>query len=36
MPTAIATGAEANLGVLQANNHGNVGGYADTLRYEMS
>jgi iron complex outermembrane receptor protein len=34
MPTTIATGAEANLGVLQANNHGNVGGYADTLRYE--
>ncbi len=34
MPTLFTTGAELNYGNLHANNHGNVDGYADTLRYE--
>jgi iron complex outermembrane receptor protein len=34
LPMAIATGAEINYGDFHAANHGNVGGYADTLRYE--
>jgi iron complex outermembrane receptor protein len=34
LPIAIATGAEINYGDFHAANHGNVGGYADTLRYE--
>lgn len=34
MPTLITTGAEINYGTFHANDHGNIGGYADTLRYE--
>ena len=34
MPTTITTGLELNYGDFHANNHGNVDGYADTLRYE--
>jgi iron complex outermembrane receptor protein len=34
MPTMVTTGAEINFGDFQASNHGNVNGYADTLRYE--
>lgn len=34
MPTLITTGAELNYGDFHASNHGNVNGYADTLRYE--
>lgn len=34
LPTRITTGAEINYGDFHANNHGNVDGYADTLRYE--
>ena len=34
MPTAFTTGIELNYGDFHANNHGNVDGYADTLRYE--
>lgn len=34
MPTLITAGAELNYGDLHASNHGNVNGYADTLRYE--
>jgi iron complex outermembrane receptor protein len=34
LPTGITTGAELNYGDFHADNHGNVDGYADTLRYE--
>ena len=34
IPTAITAGAELNYGDFHADNHGNVDGYADTLRYE--
>ncbi len=34
MPTLITTGVELNYGDLHASNHGNVDGFADTLRYE--
>ncbi|MCK5367147.1 MAG: TonB-dependent receptor, partial [Cyclobacteriaceae bacterium] len=34
MPTIFSTGAELNYGDFHASNHGNVDGYADTLRYE--
>ncbi len=34
MPTLFTAGAELNYGNLHASNHGNVDGYADTLRYE--
>ncbi len=34
MPTKFTAGAEINYGDFHASNHGNVGGYADTLRYE--
>jgi iron complex outermembrane receptor protein len=34
LPTIITTGAEINYGDFQARSHGNVDGYADTLRYE--
>ncbi len=33
-PATITTGAEINYGDFHASNHGNVDGYADTLRYE--
>ncbi len=34
MPTAVTTGVEWNLGNFEASSHGNVNGYADTLRYQ--
>lgn len=34
MPTTFTLGAEINYGDFHASNHGNVDGYADTLRYE--
>jgi len=34
LPTIFTTGAELNFGDFHASNHGNVDGYADTLRYE--
>ncbi|MDH5367249.1 MAG: TonB-dependent receptor [Cyclobacteriaceae bacterium] len=34
MPTIFTVGAEINYGDFHASNHGNVDGYADTLRYE--
>ncbi len=34
MPTLITAGAELNYGDLSATNHGNINGFADTLRYE--
>jgi iron complex outermembrane receptor protein len=34
VPTTLTTGLEINYGRVHASNHGNVGGYADTLRYE--
>ncbi len=34
LPATFTTGAEINYGNYHANNHGNVNGYADTLRYE--
>jgi iron complex outermembrane receptor protein len=34
LPTIVTTGTELNYGDFHASNHGNVGGYADTLRYE--
>lgn len=34
LPTTFTTGAEINYGDFHATNHGNVDGYADTLRYE--
>ncbi|MCK5701235.1 MAG: TonB-dependent receptor, partial [Cyclobacteriaceae bacterium] len=34
MPAIFSTGAELNYGDFHASNHGNVDGYADTLRYE--
>lgn len=34
MPTTFTTGIEMNYGDFHATNHGNVDGYADTLRYE--
>jgi iron complex outermembrane receptor protein len=34
LPTKFTTGAELNFGNFHASNHGNINGYADTLRYE--
>ncbi len=34
MPTIFTAGTELNYGDFHASNHGNVDGYADTLRYE--
>ncbi|MDH5475732.1 MAG: TonB-dependent receptor, partial [Cyclobacteriaceae bacterium] len=34
MPSTFTFGAEINAGDFHASNHGNVNGYADTLRYE--
>jgi iron complex outermembrane receptor protein len=34
MPTVVTTGVEWNLGNYEAGSHGNVNGYADTLRYQ--
>lgn len=34
LPTRFTAGAELNYGDFHASNHGNVNGYADTLRYE--
>ena len=34
IPVTFTTGAEINFGSFHASNHGNVDGYADTLRYE--
>ena len=33
-PTVVTTGVEWNLGNYEASSHGNVNGYADTLRYQ--
>ena len=34
LPATFTSGAEVNYGDFHANSHGNVGGHADTLRYE--